>query len=300
MARVDPVAGEPSAGGCDVGVAFPVEPLAGLDPRHEQAELLERPGELRVDPGAVAQLGQVELVLALADPRRTSAFPLGGGAARGQLLADHPQGQELVALEPQDGLEPLDVLLAEESIAAARALRRQQALVLEITDLRDRDVLELALQPRADGADRVQALVVSPLGCRRAHRRRKVRRYLPIWTSSSSSSSPLSIRRRFTNVPFRLPRSLIVNLSPSRRISACLRETVTSSRKTSQSGERPISVRSPDGKKLSPALPPPERTTSAGPFSGSSPSADPGSSESWSGVKVIVCSSGSSLRRCEP
>ena len=42
------------------------------------------------------------------------------------------------------------------------------------------------------------------------HRRRNVIRYLPIWTSSSSSSTALSIRRLFTNVPLRLPRSRIV------------------------------------------------------------------------------------------
>ena len=40
---------------------------------------------------------------------------------------------------------------------------------------------------------------------------------------------------------------------------------MTSSRKTSHSGERPISARSPIASKLSPARPPPERTTSAGP-----------------------------------
>ena len=40
---------------------------------------------------------------------------------------------------------------------------------------------------------------------------------------------------------------------------------MTSSRKTSHSGERPISACSPIASKLSPARPPPERTTSAGP-----------------------------------
>jgi hypothetical protein len=76
----------------------------------------------------------------------------------GELLADHPQRQELVPLEPEDRLEPLDVVLAEEPVAALRPLRRQQPLVLEIPDLRDRDVGELGLQPAADRADRQQAL----------------------------------------------------------------------------------------------------------------------------------------------
>ena len=39
-----------------------------------------------------------------------------------------------------------------------------------------------------------------------------------------------SMRRRFTYVPFRLSRSRIVNVSPSRTSSACRRDTVTSSR----------------------------------------------------------------------
>jgi hypothetical protein len=110
-----------------------------------------------------------------------SPLPLRGAGAGGELLPDHPKRQELVALQPQDRLEPLDVLLAEQPVAAARALGRQQALILEVPDFRDRDVLELWLQPRADSADRVQALFRAPLGGHgRTHRRRKVSRYLPI------------------------------------------------------------------------------------------------------------------------
>ena len=56
--------------------------------------------------------------------------------------------------------QPLDVVLAEEPVAARRALRRQQALVLEVADLRDRDVRELGAAARADRADRVQALLL--------------------------------------------------------------------------------------------------------------------------------------------
>ena len=87
--------------------------------------------------------------------------------------------------------QPLDVLLAEEPVAALRAPRRQQPLVLEVADLRDRDVRELGLQPPADGADRQQPLRGRgrSLRCRRGrHRARKVSRYLPIWTSSPSAS----------------------------------------------------------------------------------------------------------------
>ena len=61
------------------------------------------------------------------------------------------------------------------------------------------------------------------------HRRRNVIRYLPIWTSSSSSSTALSIRRLFTNVPLRLPRSRIVKtlaLAGQLRVAARDRDVV--------------------------------------------------------------------------
>jgi hypothetical protein len=90
-------------------------------------------------------------------------------------------------------------------------------------------------------------------------------RYLPTCTSSPSSSWALSMRFRLTNVPFSEPWSSTVNRPSLWMRTAWLRETVTSSRKISQSGERPMRVRSPVGLKLSPALPPPARTTSAGP-----------------------------------
>ena len=64
-------------------------------------------------------------------------------AAGGELLADHPQRQELVALQPQDRPQALDVGLAVEAVAARRAPRGEQLLVLEVADLRDRDVVEL-------------------------------------------------------------------------------------------------------------------------------------------------------------
>jgi hypothetical protein len=71
-----------------------------------------------------------------------------------QLLADHPQRQELVALQTKDRPQPLDVGLAVEAVAARRAPRRQQLLVLQVADLGDRDVVELVLEDLADGADR--------------------------------------------------------------------------------------------------------------------------------------------------
>ena len=69
---VDPVAGEPPARRCDLGVALAVAALAALDPRREQPELLERSCELAVDAGALAELGEVELLLAIAEARRVA------------------------------------------------------------------------------------------------------------------------------------------------------------------------------------------------------------------------------------
>src|SRR5439155_9859009 len=169
-----------------------------------------------------------------------------------------------VALQAQDRRQALEVVLTEEAVAAARPLGRQQPLVLEEADLRDRDVGEFVGQAADDLADAKHPRAGAD---GRTHRSTKVSRYLPIWTSSPFSSSWLSILRRLMKVPFNEPWSSTKN-RPSRSMStAWLRETVTSSRKTSQSGERPMRVRSPAGRKLSPALPPPERTTSAGPSS---------------------------------
>ena len=157
--RVDPVSRDLGARERDVGVALAVEPLATLDARCEQAEVLELPRELGRDPGARAQLGHVDLLLLPAQTGRAALRTVGG--RRAQLLADHPQRQELVALQPQDRDQALDVRLGEEPVAAPRAARVQQALILEVPDLRDRDVRELVAQALADRADRVQAL-----GCR--------------------------------------------------------------------------------------------------------------------------------------
>src|SRR5437667_10841389 len=93
-------------------------------------------------------------------------------------------------------------------------------------------------------------------GHRQVHFEKKVSRYLPICSSSPSSSSADSTRRRLTYVPFRLPWSSIVNRPSWSTRTAWFLETVTSSRKTSQSGERPIVVLAPCGTTCSPALPP--------------------------------------------
>src|SRR5439155_7228968 len=293
MTRRDAVAPQRLACLGNVGVRLRVEPLAALDPRLEQAELLELPGPPRFDPRAFAERVEVKPFLGLAE-RRPLAAPLLAGT-RGELLADHAQRQELVALEAQDRLEPLDVVLAAEPVAALRPLGRQETLVLEVPDLRDRGVGVLRFQPATHGADREQAL--AGWSGRRHQRVRKVRRYLPIWISSPSSRAADSTRFRLTNVPLRLPASSIIQ-RPSRCTSeACLRETVTSSRKMPQSGERPIVVLSPCGANVSPARPPPAWTTSAGPWMPRSPSVSSISSCS-SAVNDWVCSPVSLSRSC--
>src|SRR5581483_1884834 len=240
---------------------------------------------------ALAELVEVELLLVGRGERRAAPAVL-LARARGELLADHAQRQELVALEAQDGLQPLDVLLGEEAVAALRPAQREQPLVLEVADLRDRDVRELRLQAAADLPDREQPL--SP-GClqRRHQRWRNVSRYLPIWISSPSERTAESTRSRLTKVPLRLPRSSIAQRPPCFTSTACLRETVTSSRKMPQSGERPIVVRSPCGANVSPERPPPERTTSATPWIPKSSSASSASSGSSTANACVVSAPGS-------
>ena len=94
-----------------------------------------------------------------ARPARRRGRPAAGAAARrlgaagGELLADHAQRQELVALQAQDRAQARDVGLRVEPVAAGRAPRRQQLLVLQVADLGDRDVRELLRQRLADRAD---------------------------------------------------------------------------------------------------------------------------------------------------
>src|SRR5205823_10579410 len=112
-------------------------------------------------------------------------------------------------------------------------LRRQEPLVLQVPDLRDRDVRELGLEAPAHGSDGEQARAGRGFGGRH-QRRRKVSRYLPTWSSSPSESSADSTRRRLTNVPFRLPWSSRDECPARSERPTWLAETVTSSRNTAQ------------------------------------------------------------------
>src|ERR671924_585318 len=163
-----------------------------LTPRRAAAGRARRaasraPGPARPAPGAPRDRPFVARGSARGAPARRppragpppSSPPAG---RRGELLPDHAQGQELVPLKAQDRLQPLDVLLAEEPVAALRPAEREQPLVLEVADLRDRDIREFGLQPCADGPDRQQA---RSGGCLRGgHFNRKGRRGFPILSSS--------------------------------------------------------------------------------------------------------------------
>src|SRR5262249_39700015 len=150
---IDAVPRQLSAGRGDVDLELAVEPPATVRSPLYEPELLELPREARLHPRPLAQLVELDLFLLRPCPKRAPTPPL-GRAWRGELLTDDAQRQELVALEPEDRLEPLDVVLAEHPIPALRPARGEQSLVLEVADLRDRDVRELLLQHPADGPDR--------------------------------------------------------------------------------------------------------------------------------------------------
>src|SRR5690349_6761266 len=209
MTRRDAVAGELRTRRGDVDVALREALVAPAPPRREQAVVLQLLRELERDARALAELVEDDRLLLLAERGRATALPL-RLAGRVELVLDHAQRQELVALQPQDRLQPLEVVLAEEAIAALRPARRQEPLVLEVADLRDRDVGELRREAPHDLADpqellpRRLRLALNPVTGRARHAMNVIR-YLPIWSSSPSSSVALSIRRRLTNVPLSDP-----------------------------------------------------------------------------------------------
>ncbi len=71
----------------------------------------------------------------------------------GELVADHGERQEVVALQAQDHLDAGDVGGRELAVPAGRAFRCDQALVFEEPDLGDREVGVVGLKPLDDLAD---------------------------------------------------------------------------------------------------------------------------------------------------
>ena len=121
--------------------------------RRQSSRSLIRSGATPVSSTSSSSVIREPLPASTVAARRSAAPAALLAGARGELLADHPQGQELVALHAQDRPQALDVGLAVEAVAAGRAPRREQLLVLEVADLRDRDVLELAAEDLGDRPD---------------------------------------------------------------------------------------------------------------------------------------------------
>ena len=153
VARSDPVPREPRAERDDRRRRSPVAGLLGL----EDAVVAELAHESRIRAGALAEL--LERKHRDVQPRsdsglRSAAAVSLAPAGHRQLLPDDAQRQELVPLKPEDRAQSLDVVLGEEPVPAVRPAEHEQTLILEVPDLRDRDVRELLFQLPADGADR--------------------------------------------------------------------------------------------------------------------------------------------------
>src|SRR3954452_2574767 len=167
VAPADAVAGEFGHGADDLALGLVVVLRPGAVLALDDAVVLELGDEPRVGAGLLDDVververagrrrGHARAALA---PRRAVGVPAGrsdvGLRAPGrELLADDAQRQELVALQAQDRTQACDVARAVEAVAARRAPRREQLLVLEVADLRDRDVRELLLERLAQRADR--------------------------------------------------------------------------------------------------------------------------------------------------
>src|SRR3954465_9260043 len=218
VAPADAVAGQLGDGAHDLALGLVVVLRPGADLALDDAVLLE----LGDQPWLRARLlddvlqrvqrpagGRGDRRVALAPHRaRAGDRPVARGrdvvarAARGELLADDAQRQELVALQAQDGAQALHVAAGVEAVAARRASRRHELLILQIADLRDRDVGELLLERLADGADRHRLARCAGVGVgldlvvdgfrfvldgHERHCERKVSLNLPTCSSSPSS-----------------------------------------------------------------------------------------------------------------
>ncbi len=231
VAPADAEAGELVDGAHDLALGVVEEGLAVATLPADHAVLLELADELRIGAGLLDDVAHPVQGPAAGDrharpakrarigPATRARDRLGFRATGGELLTDHAKRQELVALEPQDRPQAGHVDRRVEPVSAARPARREQLLILEVADLRDRDVRKLALELLAHRADRERLLrrdgrrlgqARGRAGERRLrgtdvdarlHHPRKVSLYLPICSSSPSRSLCDSIRCRLTYVP---------------------------------------------------------------------------------------------------
>src|SRR5215208_5119442 len=133
-------------------------PVAAL--RLDDAELLELADQVLRNAGLIEDLLERERRHGGVDrcgaPRRCRLAAATGAAeftAR-ELLADDPERKELIPLHAEDRAQALDIGLTVETVAAGRAARRQELLILEVPDLGDLDVVELLAQDLGHGSDR--------------------------------------------------------------------------------------------------------------------------------------------------
>ena len=167
--------------------------------------LLELPEQRGVGAGHLLDLlGRVLALLPhVQDERLAQALTRRRERARRaalELAPDDLERQVLVALHGEYAHQSPEVVLGVQPVARLGAPRRHQALLLEVAQLADADVRELAVQALDHGADGEQPLaadVEQELGGV-AQGTRKVSLYLPIWISSPSPSSVRSPRRRLT------------------------------------------------------------------------------------------------------
>src|SRR3954447_25627312 len=140
VAGADPDPGELVGGADDLAVGLVVDGPALAFLRLDDPVVLQLPDQLLARPGLLDDPLDREVGAggAAEDPpphpaRRRLALALAAAEddvpARRQLLADHPQRQELVALEAQDRPQPFDVGLAVEAVAARRPPRVRRFLV---------------------------------------------------------------------------------------------------------------------------------------------------------------------------
>src|SRR6266511_3925732 len=133
VARADAEGRETGAGRGDLGVARCIPLLPPVPTGFEQAVLLQLANELRRPARALGELARVELLLR-ARQACGALSPLRlRHRRRRQLLADHPERQELVTLEAQDRSQALVAVLDLARLDPAPVQERsvQAALVLD-------------------------------------------------------------------------------------------------------------------------------------------------------------------------
>ncbi len=257
MAHVGAGADQPGAHGSGVRI--------GLGERRlEQPVLHQLACLLRADSGALAELAHDDLPVRRGKPGAAlAAIGPEGEASSWRMNA---QRQELVPLQSQDRLQALHVLLAEQPKPprvrfGASSPWSSRYLIFEIemsgNSLWSRRQTEPIVYRRVGWA----VVVIGEEG-------------EPV-LADLHLVSVLQLGALDTvaveNVPLRLPRSTIVTAPLPFPVTvpfptiAWRRGTVTSSRKMSQSGVRPIVVWVRSSGNCSPRRPPPDRTTNVGP-----------------------------------